>query len=146
MRRSYSTLCGPVRAYFRQISAQKSGCGHPKPLLGCATCDVPAPSGAPAIRIFLLVMNPRRRQAQAFLVAIAAALVAAAGATADPSVTAKQAQAQQVLSQINTIDTQLGAAVEAYNTANVRLEKIKSDLHDNAFALKTARANLKLSQ
>ena len=78
--------------------------------------------------------------------AIAAALVAAAGATADPSVTAKQAQAQQVLSQINTIDTQLGAAVEAYNTANVRLEKIKSDLHDNAFALKTARANLKLSQ
>jgi cell wall-associated NlpC family hydrolase len=94
----------------------------------------------------LLVTNPRRRQAQAFLVAIAAALMAAAGATADPSVSAKQAQAQQVLSQINSIDVQLGAAVEAYNTATVRLQKIKGDLKDNTFELKVARTNLKRSQ
>ena len=90
--------------------------------------------------------NPRRRQAKAFLVAVAAALVAATGATADPSVSAKQAQAQQVLGQINTIDVQLGAAVEAYNTANVHLEKIQGDLRDNTFELGVARTNLKRSQ
>ena len=96
--------------------------------------------------VFLLVTNPRRRQAKAFLVAVAAALVAATAATADPSVSAKQAQAQQVLGQINTIDVQLGAAVEAYNTANVHLEKIQGDLRDNTFELGVARTNLKRSQ
>jgi cell wall-associated NlpC family hydrolase len=97
-------------------------------------------------RVFLLVTNPRRRQAQAFLVAAAAALVAVGGATADPSVSSKQAQAQQVLSQINSIDMQLGPAVEAYNTANVQLEKIQGDLRDNTFELGVARKNLKRSQ
>ncbi len=90
--------------------------------------------------------NPRKPQALVLLVAVAAALLAAAGATADPSVSAKQAQAQQVLSQINAIDVQLGAAVEAYNNANVHLLKIKGDLRDNAFELGVARANLKRSQ
>jgi cell wall-associated NlpC family hydrolase len=96
--------------------------------------------------VSLLVTNPRRRQAQIFLVAVAAALLAVAGANADPTVSAKQAQAQQVLGQINTIDMQLNVAVEAYNTANVHLQKIQSDLRDNAFQLEVARANLKRSQ
>ena len=87
--------------------------------------------------VFSLVTNPRKRHAQVFLVAVAAALVAAAGATADPSVSAKQAQAQQVLGQINSIDVQLGAAVEAYNNANVQLAKIQGDLRDNTFELET---------
>ena len=90
--------------------------------------------------------NPRKRHLQVFLVGIAAALIAATAATADPSVTAKQSQAQQVLSQINTIDVQLGAAVEAYNNANVHLAKIKGDLRNNTFELHVARANLKRSQ
>jgi peptidoglycan DL-endopeptidase CwlO len=92
------------------------------------------------------VTNPRKRHAQVFLVAVAAALMAAAGATADPSVSAKQAQAQRVLSQINSIDVQLGAAVEAYNSANVHLQKIQGDLRDNAFELRVARVNLKRSE
>jgi peptidoglycan hydrolase CwlO-like protein len=87
-----------------------------------------------------------RRQAQAVLVAIVA-LCAAASATADPgSVAAKQAQAQQVLSQINRIDESLGAAVEQYNLANVRLHKIEGDLRENKKQLALARANLKISQ
>ena len=89
--------------------------------------------------------NPRKRHAQVFLVAVAGALVCVAAATADPSVSAKQAQAQQVLGQINAIDVQLGAAVEAYNNANVHLQKIQGDLRDNAFELHVARANLKRS-
>jgi peptidoglycan DL-endopeptidase CwlO len=86
------------------------------------------------------------RQARAFLVAVAAALLVATSATADPSVTAKEAQAQQVLAQINQIDQNLGAAVEAYNLATVRLQKIKGDLRDNKVALDVARASLRHSQ
>jgi peptidoglycan DL-endopeptidase CwlO len=86
------------------------------------------------------------RLARAFLVAVAAVLLAAASATADPSIPAKEAQAQQVLTQINQIDQNLGAAVEAYNLANVRLQKIKGDLRDNKVALGVARASLKHSQ
>jgi len=92
------------------------------------------------------VANPRKRHAKVLLVAVAGALIAATGATADPSVSAKQAQAQQVLGQINSIDVQLGAAVEAYNSANVHLQKIQGDLRDNAFELRVARTNLKRSQ
>ena len=77
--------------------------------------------------------------------AVAAALLAAGGATADP-VGSKQAQAQQVLGQINQIDQNLNAAVEAYNLANVRLHKIKGDLRDNKFELGVAIRSLKHSQ
>jgi peptidoglycan DL-endopeptidase CwlO len=98
------------------------------------------------VGVFSLVTNPRKQHARIFLVAVAAALVSATAATADPSVDAKQSQAQQVLGQINAIDVQLGAAVEAYNSANVHLQKIQGDLRDNAFELRVSRVNLKRSQ
>jgi cell wall-associated NlpC family hydrolase len=88
----------------------------------------------------------RRRQAQAFFVAIAVAVVATASASADPSVEAKQAQAQQVLAQIDQIDRSLGPAVEAYNLANVKLQQIEGDLKENRRQLTLARANLKFAQ
>ena len=58
----------------------------------------------------------------------------------------KEAQAQQVLAQIQQIDRSLDGAVEAYNLANVRLKKIEGDLRENRQQLKLARANLKLAQ
>jgi peptidoglycan DL-endopeptidase CwlO len=88
----------------------------------------------------------RRRQAQAILF-VAGALCVATAANADPgSVAAKQAQAQQVLGQINQIDRNLDGAVEQYNLANVRLQKIEGDLRENRKQLTLARANLKISQ
>ena len=63
-------------------------------------------------------------------------------AAADPSVTAKRAQAQDVLDQIREIDGQLGHAVEAYNLATVRLDAIKADLTTNARHLVIARSSL----
>jgi cell wall-associated NlpC family hydrolase len=88
----------------------------------------------------------RRRQAQAFVIGVVA-LCAAASANADPgSVAARQAEAQQVLGQIQQIDDSLGAAVEQYNLANVRLQKIEGDLRENRKQLALARANLKTSQ
>jgi cell wall-associated NlpC family hydrolase len=88
----------------------------------------------------------RRRQAQAFVIGVAA-LCAAAAANADPgSVAAKQAQAQQVLGQIDQIDRSLGAAVEQYNLANVRLQRIEGDLQENRKQLTLARSNLRVAQ
>jgi peptidoglycan DL-endopeptidase CwlO len=88
----------------------------------------------------------RRRQAQAILF-VAGALCVATAANADPgSVASKQAQAQQVLGQINQIDRSLDGAVEQYNLANVRLQKIEGDLRENRKQLTLARANLKISQ
>lgn len=88
----------------------------------------------------------RRRQAHAVLVGLAA-FFATATASADPgSVAAKQAQAQQVLAQISQIDHSLEAAVESYNLANVRLQKIEGDLRENRQQLTVARKNLKIAQ
>jgi peptidoglycan DL-endopeptidase CwlO len=105
------------------------------------------PPVRPSTRIFrVLVASGRKRQAQAFALCIAM-LCAAASANATPgTVAAKQAQAQQVLAQIQKIDNSLGAAVESYNLANVRLRKIESDQRENRVQLKLTRANLKIAQ
>ncbi len=87
------------------------------------------------------------RQLQAFLVVASAGFLLASGAGADPStVSSKESQAQQVLGQINQIDQNLNAAVEAYNLANVRLNQIRGDLRDNKIELNVAIATLKRSQ
>jgi cell wall-associated NlpC family hydrolase len=70
-----------------------------------------------------------------------------ASANAAPgTVSSKEAEARQVLGQIQQIDHSLGAAVEAYNLANVRLQKIQGDLRENRQQLDLARANLKVAQ
>jgi peptidoglycan DL-endopeptidase CwlO len=88
----------------------------------------------------------RRRQAQALLVGLAA-FFATTSASADPgTVAAKEAQARQVLAQISDIDHSLEAAVESYNLANVRLQKIEGDLQENRQQINVARKNLKVAQ
>jgi peptidoglycan DL-endopeptidase CwlO len=105
------------------------------------------PPVRPSNRIFrVLAASGRKRQAQAFILCIAT-LCAAASANATPgTVASKQAQAQQVLAQIQQIDDSLGAAVESYNLANVQLKKIESDQRENRLQLKLTRANLKVAQ
>jgi cell wall-associated NlpC family hydrolase len=105
------------------------------------------PPVRPSNRIFrALAACGRKRQAQAFVLCIAA-LCAAASANATPgTVASKQAQAQQVLAQIQQIDDSLGAAVESYNLANVRLRKIETDQRENRTQLKLTRKNLKVAQ
>ncbi len=104
------------------------------------------PPVRPSIPLVRLTPWSRRRLAQTFVVATAAFFFVAASASATPGVAAKQAQARQVLAQIQQIDNSLGAAVEAYNLANVRLQKIESDQRENRLQLKLARANLKIAQ
>lgn len=105
------------------------------------------PPVRPSKLLLRLTPRSRKRQAQAFVVAIAAILLSAASASADPgSITAKQAQAQQVLGQISQIDRNLEGAVEAYNLANVKLRKIEGDLQENRKQLNVAQSNLTVAQ
>jgi cell wall-associated NlpC family hydrolase len=92
-----------------------------------------------------------RRQAPVILtlltaIAVAVALACVRSAAADPSITAKRAEAESVLAQIEEIDSQLSHAIEAYNLANVKLDKIEGELKTNARHLKIARASLQNGQ
>ncbi len=76
------------------------------------------------------------------LFVVVAALLAAVPGFADP-IASKQAEAQQVLAQINQLDISLGRAVEAYDGATVKLEQIHKQLTVNHFEMNVARHNLK---
>jgi cell wall-associated NlpC family hydrolase len=105
------------------------------------------PPVRPSTRIFrVLVPSGRKRQAQAFFLCIAVLWAAASAHAAPGTVASKQAQAQQVLAQIQKIDDSLGVAVESYNLANVRLRKIENDQRENRLQLKVTRANLRIAQ
>jgi cell wall-associated NlpC family hydrolase len=93
------------------------------------------------------VIRPTRRQA--FLVAVLALLAASlfTAAAARPSpVTSKQAQAQDVLAQIQSIDASLEKVVEAYNASQIKLDAIKEEQRVNEHRLEIARTNFKQSQ
>jgi peptidoglycan DL-endopeptidase CwlO len=66
-------------------------------------------------------------------------------AAADP-IGDKRAQAQSVLDQIHAKDAELEHAVEAYNLANVKLDRIDAELKTNARHLTLARTGLKRAQ
>jgi peptidoglycan DL-endopeptidase CwlO len=84
-----------------------------------------------------------RRLAAPLILALVAALVVTASATPQPSIGSKQAQAQTVLGQIRSLDSNLSHAIEAYNRANERLREVKADLAENKRELGIARANLR---
>ena len=67
-------------------------------------------------------------------------------ASADPGVRDKQAQAQAILAELDSLDQGLAVAIEAYNYANVELDRIDVDLDKNARHLVAARKSLKVSQ
>jgi cell wall-associated NlpC family hydrolase len=88
-----------------------------------------------------------KRGFSSLITVFALALAATGSATAEPSsVASKQAEAQSVLSQIQSLDASLEHAIEAYNLANERLKAIKADLRENRVELNIASANLKRSQ
>jgi cell wall-associated NlpC family hydrolase len=68
-------------------------------------------------------------------------------AAARPSpVTSKQAEAQQVLAQIQSIDANLGKVIEDYNAAQIKLDAIKTEQRVNQRRLEIARANFQRAQ
>jgi cell wall-associated NlpC family hydrolase len=88
-------------------------------------------------------VSPSRRQAFAFSAGLAAAACFAASAGADPpTLVSKESQARAVLTQVQQIDASLEHAVEAYNLANVKLDRIRRDIRRNRAELSLARSNL----
>ena len=67
-------------------------------------------------------------------------------ATADPSISAKQAEAQQVMLQIQQLDSNLERARNSYDSANVKLHAIEHNLVINRIGLHVARSNLVIAQ
>jgi peptidoglycan DL-endopeptidase CwlO len=89
----------------------------------------------------------KKQQALAFFVGLAAALVAAPAAQPEPaSVSAKRAQAQAVIGQIQGLDSSLSHAIESYNLANEKLGRIRQDLRENRRELRIAQRNLGRAQ
>lgn len=75
-----------------------------------------------------------------------AVLPLAGPATPAPPIESKQAEARQVLAQIQELDGNLELVVESYNTAQVELDKIKTAQKVNQQRLKIARTNLGAAQ
>jgi cell wall-associated NlpC family hydrolase len=80
------------------------------------------------------------------LAAFAGGLLLAAGASADPGIQDKQAQAQAIMAELQNLDASLGVAIEAYNGATVELDRIDGELDVNARHLTVARKSLNVAQ
>lgn len=87
-----------------------------------------------------------KRQLPVFLATVVAAFAAVDTATADPSVSAKRAQAERVMAQIQESGSRLERARNIYLTAARKLQHIERSLTINTIALRAARANLRTSQ
>jgi peptidoglycan DL-endopeptidase CwlO len=74
------------------------------------------------------------------------ASLVASPAAGDPSIASKQAEAQSVMNQVQQLDASLERAVEAYNYATVKLNKVRSDLKANHAQLQVAKQSLKNAQ
>jgi peptidoglycan DL-endopeptidase CwlO len=75
-----------------------------------------------------------------------AAALAATPAAGDPSIASKEAEAQSVMNQVHQLDSSLERAVEAYNLATVKLNKVRADLKANHVQLKIAKQSLGRAQ
>jgi peptidoglycan DL-endopeptidase CwlO len=98
----------------------------------------------PQLRSHLI--QPRRRKTAVALLVAVTALLAATSSTASPTVSAKQAEAQRVLGEIQAIDSSLDKAVDAYNAAQMKLDAIRAEEKVNQRHLVIARGNFKSAQ
>jgi len=81
-----------------------------------------------------------------FVAASAAGLLLAVGPASADSITSKRAQAQAVLAEVQQLDSNLEHASEAYDYANIELNRIDQDLASNGKHLVAARKSLVIAQ
>src|SRR3954468_6165973 len=72
--------------------------------------------------------------------------MAAVPAFADPSISSKRAEAQQVMGQLQQLSDSLERARSQYDAANAQLAQIQRNLRENRHELGIARNNLHESQ
>ena len=75
-----------------------------------------------------------------------AAALAATPAVGDPTIASKQAEAQSVMNQVHQLDSSLERAVEAYNLATVKLNRVRANLKANHVQLQIAKQSLGRAQ
>jgi peptidoglycan DL-endopeptidase CwlO len=85
-------------------------------------------------------------QAQYLLAGLCLALLAAVPAFADPSISSKRAEAQQVMGQLQQLSDSLERARSQYDAATARLARIQRDLRENRREFRIAKHNLRSSQ
>lgn len=73
-------------------------------------------------------------------------LVSSVGASANPSVSDKRAQAQAILDEVLVLDEELGSAAERFNGANYELGQLTSELSRTREDVRVARVQQSVSQ
>jgi peptidoglycan DL-endopeptidase CwlO len=87
-----------------------------------------------------------RKPALLVAAALAGTLLAGSRADANPDVRAKQAQAQEIVAQVQALGEEVGAAAERFNGANYRLQQLTSELHTTRRDLARARSMQRAAQ
>jgi peptidoglycan DL-endopeptidase CwlO len=87
-----------------------------------------------------------RKPALLVAAALAGALLAGSRADANPDVRAKQAQAQEIVAQVQALGEEVGAAAERFNGANYRLQQLTSELRMTRRDLTRARSMQRAAQ
>jgi len=78
--------------------------------------------------------------------ALTAGLLLAVGSASAQSVQSKREQAEAIMAQIEQLDAEVGQAAEAWNLANIELDRIEVELASNGKNLVAARKSLGISQ
>ncbi len=120
--------------------------GRPTTLLPCPACAGAGWAFARPVPWQGVSIRPTTRHALLILLLALAVLPLAGPAVPAPPIESKQAEARQVLAQIQELDASLELVVESYNTAQVELDQIKAAQKANERRLKVARSNLGAAQ
>jgi cell wall-associated NlpC family hydrolase len=75
-----------------------------------------------------------------------AATLTATPAVGDPSISAKQTEAQSVMGQVQQLDSSLERVIQAYDLATVKLNQVRADYEANHAQLQVAKQSLKRAQ
>jgi cell wall-associated NlpC family hydrolase len=70
----------------------------------------------------------------------------AVGSASAQTITSKRAQAQAIMAEVENMNHELEATIEAWNYANVELDRIEGELASNARHLAAARKSLNVAQ
>jgi peptidoglycan DL-endopeptidase CwlO len=73
-------------------------------------------------------------------------LLLAVGSASAQTITSKQAHAQAIMAEVESMNAELEQTIEAWNYANVELDRIDGDLASNAKHLAAARKSLGVAQ
>lgn len=94
---------------------------------------------------FRVVIGSHRGLVAAAAVCVVA-LVAVVGASADPSIREKRAQAEAIVAEIEQIDEEVGAAAERWNGATLELTRLEQQLSVTRRHLKVVRGSSAIAQ